>query len=92
MRKFLFIVLSLITLSFIISSCNEKVDKKDKSIIYATTYSIYNSKDSTFSGIKVYIGNVNGHRVMYHVFSGKNKSQMEVWHLESECKKCNPKK
>ena len=43
--------------------------------------------------IKVYIVNVDGHKVIYHVFSGKNKSQMEVWHMEGECKKkCGEKK
>ena len=92
MKKVLFIILSLILFSFTISSCDEQVDKKDKSIIYTTAYSIYSSKDSTFTGIKVYVGKVNGHNVTYHVFSGKNKSQMEVWHFESECSKCNPKK
>jgi hypothetical protein len=71
----------------------EKPDKEDKTILYTTAYKIYNAKDSTYSGISVYVVNIDGHKVIYHVFSGKNKSQMEVWHMKDECKKkCSEKK
>lgn len=91
MKKILLLILSVIVLSFM--SCGDKPDKKDKTILYAPTYKIYNAKDSTFSGIKVYVVNIDGHKAIYHVFSGKNKSQMEVWHMEDECKKkCGEKK
>ena len=91
MKKILLLILSAIVFSFI--SCREKTDKKDKTILYTTAYKIYNAKDSTYSGITVYIANIDGHKTIYHVFSGKNKSQMEVWHMEDECKKkCSEKK
>jgi hypothetical protein len=91
MKKILLLILSVVVFSFV--SCGEKIDKKDKTILYAPTYKIYNAKDSTFSGIKVYVVNIDGHKAIYHVFSGKNKSQMEVWHMQDECKKkCGEKK
>lgn len=91
MKKILLLILSVVVLSFM--SCGEKPDKKDKTILYVPTYKIYNAKDSTYSGISVYVANIDGHKTIYHVFSGKNKSQMEVWHMEDECKKkCGEKK
>ena len=91
MKKILLLILSVVVLSFM--SCGEKSDKKDKTILYVPTYKIYNAKDSTYSGISVYVANIDGHKTIYHVFSGKNKSQMEVWHMEDECKKkCGEKK
>lgn len=91
MKKILLLILSVVVLSFM--SCGEKPDKKDKTILYVPTYKIYNAKDSTYSGISVYVANIDGHKTIYHVFSGKNKSQMIVWHMEDECKKkCGEKK
>ena len=75
--------------SFMITSCEEsEKSKKDKTKLYLPAYKIYDDKDSTFSGIKVYIANIDGHKIIYHLYSGKNKSQMIIEHMEKECKKC----
>ena len=69
------------------SSCEEKhYDKKDN--IYAEKHMLYSTKDTLYSNITVYYTKVKGHDVVYHIFNGKNKSQMEIWHFENECAKC----
>ena len=68
-------------------SCDERTyDKKDN--IYAEKHKIYSTKDTLYSNITVYYAKVKGHDVVYHIFSGKNKAEMEVWHFQNECAKC----
>ena len=77
----------------IFGSCEEEAEKQadilKKSKVYMTEYRLYNHIDSTYTGISVYVGELkNGHKYAYHLYTGKNKSQMEVEHLTSECKAC----
>ena len=83
MKKVIYLILAVM----LILSC-ESEKKEKKNIIYADTNWIYNKTDSVYTGIKVCKTKVNGHDVVYHIFNGKNKSQMEVWHFENECAKC----
>lgn len=86
MRKIFYLFVFLMAVIFV-SSCEENhYDFKDN--IYAEKHKIYSTKDTLYSGITLYYTKVKGHDVVYHIFSGKNKSQMEVWHFENECVKC----
>ena len=78
----------------IFGSCEneEKLQKRiDESKKYFTEYKLYSNVDSTSTGIKVLSGEIDGHKVLYHLYTGKNKSQMIIWHMESDCKKCKKK-
>ena len=80
-------LLTFVMMAFAVVSCDEKkYDNKDN--LYAEKHKLYSTKDTVYTNITVYYANVKGHDVVYHVFSGKNKSQMEVWHFENECAKC----
>jgi len=75
----------------IFGSCEEdtKKDKiRKKARVYLDGYKIYNKVDSDYTNIKVYVGIVDKHKYRYHLFDGKNKSQMFVEHLTEECKTC----
>ena len=77
----------------IFASCDsDKIDKKKelekKSKVYLTEYRIHSKVDSAYTRISVYVGEVDGHKMKYTIYSGKNKSQMDVEHVISECKKC----
>ena len=88
MKKLIFFMMALI-LSTALASCEKDDVKKDKSNIYAEVHKVYNKKDTLFTQITVYIAEVDGHRVIYHIHNGKNKDQMEIWHgKEFGCKKC----
>ena len=77
----------------IFASCEEEMEERnkrfDKSKCYFKKYNIFDDIDSTNTKISVYVGIVDGHKYKYHLFEGKNKSQMEVEHLKNECKACN---
>jgi hypothetical protein len=76
----------------VFASCEEDLEKRNerakKSKCYFTKYAIYEHVDSSFTGITVYVGEIDGHKYKYHLYEGKNKSQMVVDHLTDECKKC----
>ena len=80
----LILVMAIATMFF---SCMES-ETSVKNRIYAEKHAIYTQGDSLYTGITTYIAYPGGHKTMYHVFSGKNKSQMEVWHMEKECALC----
>lgn len=77
----------------IFGSCEEEMEKKAERVKaskrYLATYKIYDNIDSAYTDITVYVGVVDGHKYRYHLFNGKNKSQMEVEHMVKECKECN---
>ena len=79
----------------IFGSCEEDLKKKNKMIKnskqFLNTYKVYDNIDSSYTGITVYVGEVGGHKYRYHLFEGKNKSQMEIEHVKEECKKCKHK-
>lgn len=84
--KKLFHLILVMAITTVLFSCEEtEVSKKNR--IYADEHKIY-TKDTIFTGITTYIAYPGGHKTMYHVYSGKNKSQMEVWHMEKECSLC----
>ena len=88
-KSFIYFILALYITSFVIvmSSCEgTKYDPNDNK--YAEKHKIYSTKDTLYTGITTYYAKIKGHDVVYHVYSGKNKSQMEVWHFENECGKC----
>jgi hypothetical protein len=75
------------------SSCKESeahMKARNKNTLYFTQYVIKNRLDSVNTGLMVLIGDVDGHRYAYHIYSGKNKCYMDVRHLTEQCKKCNP--
>ena len=72
----------------IFGSCNNITDENIESKRFFSKYEIYDRKDSVRTGITVYVGVVDGHKYRYHLFNGKNKSQMEVEHIFDECKEC----
>lgn len=78
----IFALISIITLN----SCESRYSDKDN--IYAEKHKIYSIKDTLYSNITVYYAKVNGHNVVYHVYSGNKKGNMEVWHFKEDCKKC----
>ncbi len=83
MLKPLFYILIL----FMLFSCKENDESKELKL-YFKKYSIYEKTDSSSTNINVYIGEIDGHKYRYHLFNGKNKSQMEIEHVTDECKKC----
>ena len=85
--KKIFQIILVLTISIVFYSCGENVDDKHK--IYADSYKLYSKNDSTSLPVSVYIAYPGGHKTMYHVYSGKNKGSMEVWHMTQECAKCN---
>lgn len=88
-KSFIYFILALYITPFIIvmASCEgTKYDPNDN--IYAEKHKIYSAKDTLYTGITTYYTKIKGHDVVYHIYSGKNKSQMEVWHFENECNKC----
>ena len=87
MKKLIYFALAICLL---ISCAEKSEDKKD--FIYAEKHKVYSTKDSIFSGITVYYAKVKGHDVVYNVFSGKNKAQMDVLHFEDTCAKCKKAK
>lgn len=93
MRKFTIyaILLTFATIN-IFGSCEEDAEKRNerykKAKRYFTRYVIYDNIDSTYTDISVYVGVVDGHKYRYHLFNGKNKSQMEVEHVTEECQAC----
>jgi hypothetical protein len=85
------LLLAIVMLNCLFASCEqdeEKRNKLKKHKLYFTKYNIYNSVDSTASDISVYVGVVDGHKYRYHLYTAKNKSQMEVEHAVNECKAC----
>ena len=86
--KIYFVILFLV---FGVLSCIESNNYDFKDNIYAEKHKIYSTKDTLFTNITVYYAKVKGHDVIYNVFSGKNKCQMEITHIEKECSKCNKK-
>lgn len=87
MKKLIVFIMALI-LSIAFVSC-EKDSSKDKSNIYAEKHKIYSKGDTLFTQITVYVTEVDGHRIIYHIHNGKNKDQMEIWHgKEFGCTKC----
>ena len=87
MKKLIYFALAICLL---ISCAEKNEDKKD--FIYAEKHKVYSTKDSIFSGITVYYAKVQGHDVVYNVFSGKNKAQMDVLHFEDAYTKCKKAK
>jgi hypothetical protein len=94
MKKILVYCL-LFTFTFlnVFTSCDsDKIEKQKerekKSKVYLTEYRVHSKVDSAYTGISVYVGEVDGHKMKYTLYSGKNKSQMDVEHVVSECKKC----
>lgn len=93
MRK-LFIYFTIVAFAClnVFASCEEEAEQRNNraknAIRYFTKYTIYDNVDSVHTGITVYIGEIDGHKYKYHLFSGKNKSQMFVEHQIEECKKC----
>lgn len=94
MRKLL---IALILMAFIPSlfiSCqvsDEKLKAYKAQKIYFEKFTVYDNVDSTSSCLTIYVGEVKGHKMMYQIFDGKFKSQMEVWHMTDECKACQKK-
>lgn len=86
MRKLLIysFVLAFASL-FICGSCEEDAEKQaeriEKSKKYFTEYKVYSNVDSASTGVRVFVGEVGGRKLMYHLYSGKFKSQMEVWDI-----------
>lgn len=97
MKKFLLysILIGFAALN-IFGSCEEDQQKRNerykKAKRYFNRYVIYENVDSSYTDITVYIGEIEGHRYKYHLYNGKNKSQMEVEHDTLNCKLCNKKK
>jgi len=94
MKKYLiyFVLLAFAYLN-IFASCEEDAAKRNerfkKHKIYAEKYTIYETTDSSFTGLAIYeMVLKDGHKYRYSVFEGKNKCQMEKEHLTKECKKC----
>lgn len=86
MKKILpYILLCMFVFFNVFASCKEK-NKKNR--IYLTKHEVYDNVDSIKTNLTIYTGEVNGHKIIYHIFNGKFKSQMEIWHLKDECKKC----
>ena len=88
MNKKIFLKFAVLFLTAILMSCegNANYDLKDN--VYAEKHKLYSTKDTLYSGITIYYAKVKGHDVIYNVFSGKNKAQMDVMHFESECSQC----
>ena len=76
----------------IFGSCEEDIEKRnkarDKAKVYFREYKLYEPIDSTYTGISVFIGEVDGHKYRYTLYTGKYKSNLIETHLVSECKKC----
>ena len=90
MKKIFYLLIAL-AVAIVTVSCDEtRIDKK--SAIYAEKHKICDNKDSLYSGITVYYAKVRGHDVVYHIYDGKRKCQMEMWHFENECAKCKKAK
>lgn len=93
MKKISLYAILLVFAAFnIFGSCEEDMQERkerlNKSKRYFKKYVIYDTIDSTYTDLSVYVGEVDGHKFRYHIFNGKNKSQMEVEHLTDECKTC----
>lgn len=89
-RTFLFVIIASFVIGFLFSSC--KPSEKRRKIMeaktrYFTEYNIYSKSDSIDTGIKIFVGVIEGKKYMYHLYEGKNKSQMIVWEMKSETKK-----
>ena len=92
-RLFILPLMAFVMGCFILSSCEETEEHakaRKKNTLYFTQYVIKDKLDSVSTGLKVLIGDVDGHRYAYHIYSGKNKCYMDVIHLTDQCKKCNP--
>lgn len=76
----------------IFGSCEEDMEKRakarDKAKVYFKEYKLYEPIDSTFTGITVLFGEVDGHKYKYTLYTGKYKSNLIETHLVSECRKC----
>lgn len=97
MKKILFYsLLFCFALINIFGSCEEDIEERNKRFKASKNYfekcSIYENVDSSYTQISVYTGEIKGHKYRYHLFEGKNKSQMEVEHLIDECKACKKTK
>jgi hypothetical protein len=96
--KKLIIYFAVVAFAFlnVFASCEEDAEQRNnrakKAKRYFTKYDIHDTVDSTYTDITVYVGEIDGHKYKYHLFSGKNKSQMFVEHPIEECKKCSNKK
>jgi hypothetical protein len=86
-KKIIYTIFSLF-FSFVVLSCESGNTYDLKDNIYAEKHKIYTTKDTVYTGVTVLYTKINGHDAIYHIYSGKNKSQMEVWHFENECSKC----
>ena len=81
-------IIALILTGYVAISCEPKNDYDVKNNIYVDKHKLYSVVDSAYTGITVYYAKERGHDVIYHVFNGKNKGQMVVWHMEEDCSKC----
>lgn len=94
MRKFsIYAILIAFAALNIFGSCEEDAEKRSerykKAKRYFTKYVIYDNIDSTYTDLSVFVGEIDGgHKYRYHIFNGKNKSQMVVEHLTDQCKAC----
>lgn len=92
MRKLLsYLILLCFSSFFLCGSCEKEkeIEKKiEKSKYYFEVHNVYNKIDSTYTGLTIYKGKVDGHDVIYHIYSAKNKSDMVVWHDKETCKGC----
>ena len=85
--KRLLLVIFVVFLMAIFVACKEKEEQK-KQQLYFDKYEIYSKADSTFTGLTVLVGEVDGHKMMYSFYTARNKSNLDVWHMKSECNKC----
>ena len=76
MKKLIILALCLLTTLFVVTSCKPSNGAKKA---YFTEYDVYTTADSTRTKITVYMGELEGHKVIYHIYDGKNKCQMEVF-------------
>ena len=92
----IYCILFILAFSNIFASCDEeaqkKAEKRDKNKRFFTKYVIYDNVDSLSSNISVFVGEIEGHKYKYHLFNGKNKSQMVIEHDTLTCKACKKNK
>ena len=94
MKKFSISTYSFLALFVLINtftSCDEQSNRNkryESSKRYFKKYVVYDNIDSLRTDLTIYDGVIDGHKYRYHIFNGKNKSQMELEHMVDECKAC----
>ena len=91
-KLFNYLLVCLFASLFIFGSCEEDAKKRaelrKKSRRYFTEYRIYEKIDSSYTNISVFVGEIDGHKYRYTLYSAKNKCQLIETHLTEECNKC----